>query len=96
MVDANLIGVAVPHRSEPDDPVMRRTIARIERDLHAARSGIHRHVEDVLRGGAWVLLALWLAWYYFEVGERQRAEDLIAWAEDQPTRTATCPSRSRT
>ena len=97
MVDANLIGVAVPHRLlEPDDPVMRRTIARIERDLHAARSGIHRHVEDVYYGGgAWVLLALWLAWYYFEVGERQRAEDLIAWAEDQADEV-TRPSRSRT
>lgn len=95
MVDANLIGVAVPHRLlEPDDPVMRRTIARIERDLHAARSGIHRHVEDVYYGGgAWVLLALWLAWYYFEVGERQRAEDLIAWAEDQADEDCNLPEQ---
>jgi hypothetical protein len=28
-------------------------------------------------------LALWLAWYYLEVGDRQRANELITWAEDQ-------------
>lgn len=85
MVDANLIGVAVPHGLfTPDDPVMKRTISRIERELHAPHSGIHRHREDVYYGGGvWVLLALWLAWYYLEVGDRQRAEDLIRWAESQ-------------
>ena len=28
-------------------------------------------------------LALWLAWYYLEVGDRKRTEDLIMWAENQ-------------
>ncbi len=95
MVDANLIGVAVPHRLlEPDDPVMRRTVARIERELHAPGSGIHRHLEDVYYGGgAWVLLALWLAWYYLEVGERQRADDLIAWAESRADADGNLPEQ---
>jgi GH15 family glucan-1,4-alpha-glucosidase len=85
MVDANLIGVAVPHRLlEPDDPIMQRTIARIERDLHAPQSGVHRHLQDVYYGGgAWVLLALWLAWYYLEVGDKRRAVELFKWAESQ-------------
>jgi GH15 family glucan-1,4-alpha-glucosidase len=85
MVDANLISVAVPHGLlKPDDPVMQQTIARIERELHAPQSGIHRHLEDVYYGGGvWVLLALWLAWYYLEVGDRQRADELITWAENQ-------------
>ena len=85
MVDASVIGVAVPHGLlKPNDPVMKRTIARIERELHAQQSGIHRHLEDVYYGGGvWVLLALWLAWYYLEVGDRKRAEDLIMWAENQ-------------
>jgi GH15 family glucan-1,4-alpha-glucosidase len=85
MVDANLISVAVPHGLlSPGDPVMRRTVARIERDLHAPGSGVHRHLEDVYYGGgAWVLLALWLAWYYLETGHGQRADELIAWSEAQ-------------
>ncbi len=85
MVDANLIGVAVPHGLlSPSDPIMQRTVARIERDLHAPDSGIHRHVDDVYYGGSvWVLLALWLAWYYLEVGDSARAADLIRWSEQQ-------------
>jgi GH15 family glucan-1,4-alpha-glucosidase len=85
MVDANLIGAAVPHGLlAPDDPIMVRTIARIERDLHAPGSGVHRHVEDVYYGGgAWVLLALWLAWYYAEVGEYDRAQALFEWSARQ-------------
>jgi GH15 family glucan-1,4-alpha-glucosidase len=84
-VDANLIGVAVPHGLlSPADPVMQRTIARIERDLHAPGSGVHRHVDDVYYGGGvWVLLALWLAWYYLEAGDIQRADALITWSEQQ-------------
>ena len=70
MVDANLIGVAVPHGLlSPTDPIMQRTVARIERELHAPDSGVHRHLDDVYYGGGvWVLLALWLAWYYLETG----------------------------
>ncbi len=85
MVDANLIGVSVPHGLlSPTDPIMQRTIARIERELRAPGSGIHRHVEDVYYGGgAWVLLALWLAWYYLETGDIQCAGDLITWSAQQ-------------
>lgn len=85
MVDANLLSVAVPHRLlEPGDPIMQRTAARIERELHTPHSGVHRHLEDVYYGGgSWVLLALWLAWYYLEIGDTQHADELIAWSENQ-------------
>ena len=84
-VDANLIGAAIPHGLlAPDDPIMVHSIARIERELHAPGSGVHRHVEDVYYGGgAWVLLALWLAWYYAEAGDHDRAQALFAWSADQ-------------
>lgn len=63
MVDANLLSAAVPYRLfEVDDSIMQRTLRRIERDLHPDGSGVHRHLEDTYYGGgAWVLLALWLA-----------------------------------
>jgi GH15 family glucan-1,4-alpha-glucosidase len=85
MVDANLLSVAVPHGLlRPTDPIMQRTVARIERELRAPDSGVHRHLEDVYYGGgAWVLLALWLAWYYLEIGNTQSADELIAWSENQ-------------
>lgn len=83
MVDANLLMVAVPYRLlEPDDPIMVRTVVRIERELHAPTGGVHRHLEDVYYGGgAWVLLALHLAWYYAELGDAERAKSILRWAE---------------
>jgi GH15 family glucan-1,4-alpha-glucosidase len=98
MVDANLIGVTVPHGLlSPTDPIMQRTIARIERDLHAPGSGIYRHVDDVYYGGGpWVLLALWLAWYYLEVGDTARAADLIAWSDQQADADLNLPEQVNT
>jgi GH15 family glucan-1,4-alpha-glucosidase len=85
MVDGNLIGVATPYRLlAPDDPVMRQTVARIERDLAATDGGIYRHREDVYYGGGpWVLLALWLAWYYADLGDRAKADEILTWVEAQ-------------
>jgi GH15 family glucan-1,4-alpha-glucosidase len=98
MVDANLLSVAVPHRLLiPDDPVMQRTAARIERELHAPASGVHRHLEDVYYGGGvWVLLALWLAWYYLETGDLQRADELITWSEKQADGDCQLPEQVNT
>ena len=85
MVDANLVAVSVPHRLyAPDDPLMRKTVERIERELHAKPGGVHRHLADVYYGGgAWVLLSLHLAWYYVELGNMERAREIVAWVETQ-------------
>ena len=94
-VDANLIAAAVPFGLlSPDDPIMERTIARIERELHAPGSGVHRYLGDVYYGGgAWVLLALWLAWYYAERGLPDRSTALLAWAERQADADGNCRNR---
>ncbi|MCB9449814.1 MAG: glycoside hydrolase family 15 protein [Anaerolineaceae bacterium] len=84
LVDANLLMAALPEDGllTADDPLMRRTVARIERDLLAEGYGVHRHVEDTYYGGGpWVLLGLWLAWYKTQVGDRATARKLVAWAE---------------
>ncbi|MCC6803217.1 MAG: glycoside hydrolase family 15 protein [Anaerolineae bacterium] len=84
MFDANLLFAALPGFGllAPDDPLMLRTVARIERDLLAEGHGVHRHREDTYYGGgAWVLLGLWLAWYDQQVGRNAEAERLFAWAE---------------
>ncbi|MBK8033984.1 MAG: glycoside hydrolase family 15 protein [Chloroflexi bacterium] len=84
MVDANLLLAALPDFGllKPDDPLMQRTIARIERDLLAQGHGVHRHRADTYYGGgAWVLLGLWLAWYYTQIGQPKRAQEILGWAE---------------
>lgn len=95
MVDANLLSAALPHGLLAlDDPIFQRTVARIERDLHATNSGVHRHLDDVYYGGgAWVLLALWLAWYYQQIGAPVKADELIAWAEKQADADGNLPEQ---
>ncbi|MFN8528647.1 MAG: glycoside hydrolase family 15 protein [Anaerolineae bacterium] len=83
-VDTNLLLAALPDDGllKPDDPLMKRTVARIERDLMAEGHGVHRHRKDTYYGGgAWVLLGLWLAWYKTQVGDTARAREIVAWAE---------------
>jgi len=95
MVDGNLISVATPcGLLAPDDPLMLRTMARIERDLGAAGGGVYRHREDVYYGGGpWVLLALWQAWYYVERGNRARASEILTWVETQADAQGNLPEQ---
>jgi GH15 family glucan-1,4-alpha-glucosidase len=96
MVDANLLLAALPEGGflDVNDPLMQRTIARIERDLVAEGHGVHRHLEDTYYGGgAWVLLGLWLAWHYLQAGNRSRAEQLIAWAEGHADEAGNLPEQ---
>ncbi|CAN5530383.1 hypothetical protein BH09CHL1_BH09CHL1_08620 [soil metagenome] len=82
-VDANLIHAATPYRLlEPGDPIMRATVAKMEADLRIDGGGMHRYVEDnYYGGGEWLLLTAYLGWYYVEVGEPDRARELLAWIE---------------
>lgn len=83
-VDANLLMAALPDGGmfAADDPIMQRTVARIERDVLAKGHGVHRYLGDTYYGGGpWILLGLWLAWYYTQVGRLEAARDLLHWAE---------------
>jgi GH15 family glucan-1,4-alpha-glucosidase len=83
-VDASLLGLATPYRLlTPDDQLMRKTVARVEEDLHFT-GGVHRYQADTYYGGGeWVLLTAWLGWYYAELGETSRATELLCWVEAQ-------------
>jgi GH15 family glucan-1,4-alpha-glucosidase len=96
MVDANLLLAALPEGGmlAPDDPLMQRTIARIERDLLAEGFGVYRHVEDTYYGGGpWVLLGLWLAWHYSLTGQTERAAELVKWAEQAADAESNLPEQ---
>lgn len=84
MVDANLLLAALPDGGmfAPNDPLIARTVARIERDLLAKGHGVHRHTADTYYGGgAWVLLGLWLGWHKATLGQYDEAGELLAWAK---------------
>ncbi len=84
-VDANLLGLSTPYRFfEPNDPIVKNTISRIENDLQVNGRGVHRYDEDTYYGGGeWVLLTAWLGWYYTEIGLFQKARELMLWVEEQ-------------
>ncbi len=94
-VDASLIGVAIPYRLlEPHDPLVRATVARIEADLRREEGGVHRYAADTYYGGGeWVLLTAWLGWYYAEVGESEKAREMLAWVEAQADEEGNLPEQ---
>jgi GH15 family glucan-1,4-alpha-glucosidase len=94
MVDASLIGLAVPYRIvEPDHSMMVATVAKIESDLRAG-GGLHRYTGDTYYGGGeWILLTAWLAWYYVQIGRSDQAERLMEWVEAQADQLGDLPEQ---
>jgi GH15 family glucan-1,4-alpha-glucosidase len=82
-VDASLLSLSTPYQLvQPDNAIMRRTAMKIEEDL--CRGGVKRYTTDTYYGGGqWILLAAWLGWYWWEVGEKEKAWKLRRWIEAQ-------------
>jgi GH15 family glucan-1,4-alpha-glucosidase len=82
IVDANLLGLAIPYRViDLDDPTLQATVAEIELKLRHG-GGVHRYEKDTYYGGGeWILLAAWLGWYYNQIGEENKAKNLQKWVE---------------
>jgi GH15 family glucan-1,4-alpha-glucosidase len=82
-VDASLLSLSTPYRLvQPDDLIMRRTAEKIGTDL--CPGGVKRYATDTYYGGGqWVLLAAWLGWYWWEIGEKEKARKLRRWIEAQ-------------
>jgi GH15 family glucan-1,4-alpha-glucosidase len=93
LVDANLLGLAVPYCVvAPDDPRMQSTVRKIEADLTSG--GVHRYTQDTyFGGGEWVLLAGWLGWYDALAGNCERAKELAAWMEAQADERGDLPEQ---
>ncbi|MGV8049984.1 MAG: glycoside hydrolase family 15 protein [Anaerolineaceae bacterium] len=93
-VDANLIGLYFPyHVVEWSDPVFQNTLKKILQDL-ATPIGLHRYQKDTYYGGGeWVLLTAWLGWVYAQAGERDQAQTIQKWVEEQATSTGDLPEQ---
>jgi GH15 family glucan-1,4-alpha-glucosidase len=82
-VDAVLLGISTPFGViSADHPLMKVTAAKIDETLRHGNGGVHRYAKDTYYGGGeWVLLTAWLGWYYVNVGEIDKAENLMCWVE---------------
>ena len=92
-VDASLLALSTPYRLvTPDDPIMRRTAEKIEADL--CLGGVKRYDTDTYYGGGqWILLAAWLGWYWCEVKENEKAQELRQWIEAQANENGWLPEQ---
>jgi len=82
-VDASLLSLSIPYQLvQPENIVMRCTAEKIETDL--CRGGVKRYATDTYYGGGqWILLAAWLGWYWWAIGEQEKAWKLRRWIENQ-------------
>ncbi len=94
-VDSSLLWIATPYRLvEPTDARFLATVAKIEKDIHRANGGVYRFAADTYYGGGeWLLLTLWLAWAYLELGRSPEAQQLIEWVEAQATASGEMPEQ---
>lgn len=83
LVDASLIGLAVPYQIQAiDSHIIQATLKKIETDLYKPGRGVYRYLEDTYYGGGeWVLLAAWLGWYWCRSGQYAKAAGVKAFIE---------------
>ncbi|MFZ5985613.1 MAG: glycoside hydrolase family 15 protein [Bacillota bacterium] len=95
-VDISLLGVSIPFEVfDVSDQRVKSTVEAIERVLtsHPA-GGIKRYENDNYIGGnPWVLTTLWVALYYIETKEYNKARDYFEWAVKSRTGLGLLPEQ---
>jgi GH15 family glucan-1,4-alpha-glucosidase len=86
-IDASLLSLAVPYQVfELNDPIFRKTYQRIVDELVEPEGGVHRYLSDTYYGGGeWLLLAAWLGWVAYEMGDVNLARRQLNWIEQHAT-----------
>lgn len=81
IVDISLLAVAIPFRIfDVNDRIVTETVKKIEEHLKLPNGGYARYQWDTYIGGnAWIIASLWLAIYYIEKGNENRARELFDW-----------------
>jgi GH15 family glucan-1,4-alpha-glucosidase len=83
LVDASLIGLAVPYQITAVDPnIIQTTLEKIEADLYNPDGGVYRYLKDTYYGGGeWILLGAWLGWYWCQSGQLAKAARMKTFIE---------------
>jgi GH15 family glucan-1,4-alpha-glucosidase len=94
-VDPSLLWIALPYKLvDVHDQRFLATLEKIERDIYRPGGGVYRyHADTYYGGGEWLLLTLWLAWTYLELGRHQEAANLVAWVESQASSSGEMPEQ---
>jgi len=94
-IDASLLWLATPFDVIPaDDPIMRRTVARIVDELTGPSGGLRRYLGDTFYGGGeWVLLTAWLGTHMAAVGDLEGARQRLDWVESMFTADGDLPEQ---
>ena len=80
-IDISLLGAIVPFRMfSPNDKKVKNTIERINMTLRTYTGGYIRYEGDGYMGGynPWPIATLWMAWYYLEAGDNEKALENFA------------------
>ncbi len=82
--DISLLGAVTPFNVvNYDDQVAINTLNKIENDLKLPNGGYLRYANDGYMGGnAWIISSLWLALYYIEAGNFDKARELYNWVTE--------------
>jgi len=82
--DISLLGVVTPFKVvNYNDESAINTVNKIENDLKLPNGGYLRYQYDNYMGGnAWIISSLWLALYYIEAGNLDRAKELYDWVTE--------------
>ena len=80
-IDISLLGPIVPFRMfSANDKKVKNTIERINMTLRTYTGGYIRYEGDCYMGGynPWPIATLWMAWYYLEAGDNEKALENFA------------------
>ncbi len=79
--DVSVLGAVVPFDVfDANDVVVNNSVNRIENELLTSSGGYLRYKDDIYNGGnAWIISSLWLAMYYLEIGNKEKARELYNW-----------------
>lgn len=83
-IDISLLSVAVPFNIiDVNDACIKNTVELIETNLKLPNGGYLRYQYDNYKGGnAWIISSLWLALYYIEIKNYDRAQELFDWVTE--------------
>ena len=84
-VDGSLLWIGVPFGLvDTNSDLYRTTVRRIHEELHQIDGGVRRYQGDTFYGGSeWILLSASLGWTALTLGDRDLAEQSLAWIEAQ-------------
>lgn len=76
-LDISILGTVIPFELfSPKDKKILNTVERINMTLRTYTGGYKRFETDTYREGKpWIIATLWIAEYYLEIGEKQKAKE---------------------